>query len=167
MNLRQLECLVRVIECRSITRAAESLHVAQPALGAQIKLLEQELGVPLLVRHSRGVSATEAGRLLHAHAVSILRAVEEARREVMLLAGKAPEPLRLGMTPSLMQIVGPRLAEQAAERAPEAPLSLSEDMSHVLASALRRDDVDMILSYEAPGNRPSGRSPSTAKPWCS
>jgi LysR family nitrogen assimilation transcriptional regulator len=150
MNLRQLECLVRVIECRSMTRAAEALHVAQPALGAQIKLLEQELGVPLLLRHSRGVSATEAGRLLHSHAVSILRAVQEARREVMLLGGKAAEPLRFGMTPSLMQIIGPGLAEQAVATVPEAPLSLSEDMSHRLAGSLRRNDVDMILAYETP-----------------
>ncbi len=150
MNLRQLECLVRVIECRSMTRAAAVLHVAQPALGAQIKLLEQELGVQLLLRHSRGVSPTEAGRLLHARALAILGSVQEARREVMLLAGQAAEPLRLGMTPSLMQIIGPGLAERAAATVPDAPLSLSEDMSHVLAGSLRRDDVDMILSYETP-----------------
>ena len=147
MNLRQLECLVRVIECRSMTRAAEALHVAQPALGAQIKLLEQELGVPLLVRHSRGVSATEAGRLLHTHAVSILRSVQEARKDVMSLAGKAAEALRFGMTPSLMQIIGPGLAERAADRAPGTPLSLSEDMSHVLAGrpAARRCRHDPLL----------------------
>ncbi len=150
MNLRQLECLVRVIETGSMTRAAEALHIAQPALGMQIKLLEEELGSPLLVRHSRGVVATEAGQLLHGHALAIRRLVDAAREDVMRLAGKSAKPLRLGMTPSLMQIIGPEIAIRAADRAPEAPLALSENMSHILVDSLRRGEVDMILAYEVP-----------------
>jgi LysR family transcriptional regulator, nitrogen assimilation regulatory protein len=150
MNLRQLECLVRVIDTGSMTRAAEALHIAQPALGMQIKLLEEELGMPLLVRHSRGIVATEAGHLLHKHALAIRRLVDLAREDVMRLAGRSAKPLRLGMTPSLMQIVGPEIAVQAAARAPEAPLALSENMSHMLVESLRRGEVDMILAYEVP-----------------
>ncbi len=150
MNLRQLECLVRVIEAGSMTRAAQALRIAQPALGMQIKLLEEELGSALLVRHSRGVVATEAGHLLHKHALAIRRLVDLAREDVMRLAGRSAKPLRLGMTPSLMQIVGPEIAVQAAARAPEAPLALSENMSHMLVESLRRGEVDMILAYEVP-----------------
>ena len=63
MNLKQLRYLAKVVEAGSITRAAELLGVAQPALGQQIRLLEEELGVPLLVRHSRGVRTTRATTL--------------------------------------------------------------------------------------------------------
>lgn len=57
MNLRQLKYFVGVIEAGNMTRAAEQLHVAQTALGMQIRQLEEDLGVALLVRHSRGVPA--------------------------------------------------------------------------------------------------------------
>ncbi len=56
MNLRQLRYFVKVVEVGSMTRAAEQLFVAQPALGVQVKALEERLGVELLVRHSRGVA---------------------------------------------------------------------------------------------------------------
>jgi DNA-binding transcriptional LysR family regulator len=66
MNLRQLKYFVTVVEAGNMTRAAEQLHVAQTALGMQIRQMEEDLGVALLVRHSRGVEPTKAGSLLHA-----------------------------------------------------------------------------------------------------
>ncbi|MDB5642670.1 MAG: hypothetical protein JWN07_1987 [Hyphomicrobiales bacterium] len=69
-----------------MTAAAELLNLAQPALGSQIRQLEKELSVALLVRHSRGVSPTEAGRLLYERAKALLREVEEIRRDVQQLA---------------------------------------------------------------------------------
>ena len=68
MNLRQLKYFVGVVEAGNMTRAAEQLHVAQTALGMQIRQLEEDLGVALLVRHSRGVEPTKAGALLLARA---------------------------------------------------------------------------------------------------
>jgi LysR family transcriptional regulator, nitrogen assimilation regulatory protein len=159
MNLRQLECFVRVVEVGSMTRAAEILHLAQPALGAHIKRLEAELGLPLLVRHSRGVEPTKAGRKLHSHAVAIANLVAEARQDIMQLAGKAPKPLRLGMTPSLMQIIGPEIAVRAAEYRTEPTLALSEGMSHILVDSLRREEVDLILAYEVPDSNGFWRRP--------
>ena len=55
INLRQLKYFARVVEAGNMTRAAEQLFVAQPALGMQIKQLEEQLGVSLLHRHTRGV----------------------------------------------------------------------------------------------------------------
>lgn len=80
MDTRQLQYFLRVKECGSFTAAAESLHVAQPSLSRQIRLLETELGHRLLIRHGRGVIATEAGKLLAEHSEIILRQVSLARQ---------------------------------------------------------------------------------------
>ncbi|MGE0315145.1 MAG: LysR family transcriptional regulator [Lautropia sp.] len=82
MNLRQLKYFVKVVEAGSMTRAAEQLFVAQPALGMQIRQLEEDVGVALLDRHSRGVTPTRAGALLLERARAILALVEQARSEV-------------------------------------------------------------------------------------
>src|SRR5262249_1965880 len=102
INLRQLKYYAKVAEVGNITRAAEQLSVAQPALGLQIRQLEQELGVELLTRHSRGVVPTEAGSLLLERARGILAMVEETKRDVRALGGARSETLTLGLTPSIM-----------------------------------------------------------------
>ena len=99
MNLRQLRYFVGVVEAGNMTRAAEQLHVAQTALGTQIRQLEEDLGVALLVRHSRGVECTKAGSLLHARALAILKQIEEIRTEVAAADGQESEAIRLGTTP--------------------------------------------------------------------
>lgn len=150
MNFRQLRYFVQIIDCGSMTRAAEQLNVAQPALGMQIKQLEEDLGTPLLVRHSRGIAPTPAGLILHRRAIEILKLVEEARQEIAVAGDEPVEPLRFGITPSLMQIVGPELAIHMQQMAPKVHLSLSEEMSHILVDALQRNDLDLILGYEVP-----------------
>ena len=62
MTLRQLRYFVKIVELGNMTKAAESLFVAQPALGMQIRQLEEDLGVALLIRHSRGVEPRMAPR---------------------------------------------------------------------------------------------------------
>jgi LysR family transcriptional regulator, nitrogen assimilation regulatory protein len=157
MNFRQLRYFVQVVDSGNMTRAAELLRDAQPALGMQIKQLEEELGVALLVRHSRGVEVTEAGQRLHARARAILLSVEEARQEAIGAAGAGLEAVKLGLTPSLMQVIGPGLALRMAESAPDVALSLSEEMSHLLVDTLKRGELDMILAYEVPAEGASWR----------
>jgi LysR family nitrogen assimilation transcriptional regulator len=150
MNLRQLRYFAKVIEVGNMTRAASELHVAQPALGMQIRQLEEDLGVALLVRHSRGVDATPAGVVLHRRALAILSLVEDARREVIATGGSESESVRLGLTPALMLVLGAEIAVVARERLPHVFLRLSEAMSHVLADTLMRGELDMALGYDMP-----------------
>src|SRR5262245_33619233 len=119
MNFRQLKYFVKIVETGNMTRAAEQLRVAQPALGMQIRQLEEELGVALLTRHSRGVEPTKAGQLLHAKALTILRLVEEVSKEITAFDQYEIESIRLGMTPTLMMLLGPDLAVAAREQLPQ------------------------------------------------
>ncbi len=145
---------MKVVEAGNITRASELLFVAQPALGLQIRQLESDLGVPLLVRHSRGVEPTTAGRLLYDRATAIVQSVEETRRAVMALGNADRETVVLGLTPSIMSQVGPDLLIDAREHLPNVFVSLIEEMSATLIEALEREELDVALAYEVP-DRPN------------
>lgn len=148
MNLRQLRYFAQTVEAGNITRAAEQLYVAQPALGLQIRQLEEELGVPLLIRHSRGVTATDAGNLLYDRARSVLRQIEQIKQEVMAHTGSAAESITLGLTPGLGKLFGAGLMVRVRDDMQGVALSVVEEMSFVLIDAVERDEVHLALAYE-------------------
>lgn len=149
MNLRQLKYFIGIVEAGNMTRAAEAMNVAQTALSAQVRQLEDDLGVALLVRHSRGTEPTEAGRLLYARGLAILKMVDETRRDTVALASSAHERVRFGITPALMLIVGADLIERVARDCSNVSFSLVEAMSHVLLPELAADNLDFALCYDA------------------
>lgn len=148
INFRQLKYFARVIETGNITRAADQLFVAQPALGFQIRQLEHELGVSLLRRHARGVSPTRAGQILYERACDILRRLEEAEREVTAAGRKEQEGIVLGLTNGFANIVGRNLILQVKRDLPGVKLSLVEERSVVLVDAIERHEIDIALAYE-------------------
>jgi LysR family nitrogen assimilation transcriptional regulator len=150
MNLRQLRYFTGVVETGNMTRAAEQLHVAQTALSMQIRQLEEELGVALLTRHSRGVEPTRAGALLHRRAQEIIALVERARSELAAAGHDMSESIRFGTTPALMPMVGADLAVHVREHLPQVVLGLIEEMSHVLIEQLSKAELDFILCYDVP-----------------
>jgi DNA-binding transcriptional LysR family regulator len=79
MELRHLRYFIAVAEERSFLRAAERLHISQPPLSTQIKDLEEELGVQLLQRSSKGIQTTPAGEVFYGEARAVLARVEHAR----------------------------------------------------------------------------------------
>ncbi|AGR59348.1 nitrogen assimilation regulatory protein (pseudogene) [Salmonella bongori] len=93
MNFRRLKYFVKIVDTGSLTRAAEVLHIAQPALSQQVATLEGELNQQLLIRTKRGVVPTEAGKILYAHAWNILQQCEQAKLAVNS-SGKARHETR-------------------------------------------------------------------------
>ncbi|HZW46452.1 MAG TPA: LysR family transcriptional regulator, partial [Microvirga sp.] len=79
MDIAQLRTLIHVAELGSLSKAAGRLHIAQPALSRQIRLLEEELGIRLFDRHGRGMVLTERGRDVLRHAIRVLAELEELR----------------------------------------------------------------------------------------
>jgi LysR family nitrogen assimilation transcriptional regulator len=154
INLRQLRYFTKVVEARNITRASEQLNVAQPALGLKIRQLEDMLGVPLLHRHSRGVDPTPAGELLYTRAHTIFSMLEQTRSDVQKLGEKALRHLVLGLTPSLVMLVGAEAVLTARKQLYKIALSLREDPSFVLADAVENKEVDVAFAYSVAA-RPS------------
>lgn len=136
-----------MVEAGNMTAAAEQLNLAQPALGAQIRALEKELNVALVIRHSRGVSPTEAGRRLYERAKTLLREVDDIRREVQSIGLAKKDSIVLGLSPSIMLLIGADVLLEARREMPNVFLSLSEERSVVLAEALEREQLDVILAY--------------------
>lgn len=150
---------MKTFEAESISRASEELFVAQPAVGLQIRQLEEDLGVPLFVRHARGVSPTAAGRQLYQRAVQILDLVALARSEVVATASNERVPFVLGLTNGLMSLLGHKMLMQAQTGLPRVHVSLVEEMSNVLIDAIDRGEVDVALAYDAPESASYRRIP--------
>jgi LysR family nitrogen assimilation transcriptional regulator len=149
MDIRQLRYFVEVVEAKSFTKAADRVRVAQPALGFQVRKLEDELGMPLLVRHSRGVEPTEAGRVLLRHAHSIMRQVDQARQEVIDLAGPPRGKVVLGVTPTTSALLATRLVTECRREYPEVVLNLVEALSEQIMRWLADNRVDLGFTYNA------------------
>jgi LysR family nitrogen assimilation transcriptional regulator len=147
INLRQLAYFVKVVEAGNITAAAEQLNIAQPALGVQIRQLESELGIDLLVRHSRGVVPTDAGKLLFERARRILSEVEATEIEIKTLKSGQSDHVLLGMPPSLMLLLGPELLIEARDAMAGVSLSLVEERSVVLLDALDREQLNVSFAW--------------------
>jgi len=147
MDFRQLKYFTMVAEAKSFTRAAELLRLAQPALSSQMQKLEDELREQLLIRHSRGIELTDAGRRLLGHARTILQQVEVAREDVRG-AGDEPEGLvRVGMSRSMSEILAVDLIEEARRRAPGLSIRIVEHFSESLYALLLDRELDIALTY--------------------
>lgn len=147
MDVRQLRYFVEVVQAKSFTKAAERVRVAQPALGFQVRKLEDELGSALLVRHSRGVKTTEAGDALLKHAHAILRQIELAKQEVIDLAGPPRGPLALGVTPTASALLATRIVQQCGETFPGIALNLVEGLSEDVMQWLDEGRIDLGFTY--------------------
>lgn len=147
MTIRQLLYFLRIIDLKSFSKAASFLHVAQPALGLQIRKLEEELGVILLNRHSRGVTPTEAGLLLREHANIILRQIERAKLSLTDLSGPPRGKIAVGVTPTLNLILSAQLVERCIRDYPHISLSIVGGMSEDLMKWVESDRLDLAFSY--------------------
>lgn len=101
MKLQQLQTLVAVVDAGSIRAAAKQLNLSQAAVTKSMRLLEEEAGLPLLLRRSRGVDLTEAGQRLLARARLITRQVALARDDLRQSSGEDSGTIRIGVTPFL------------------------------------------------------------------
>lgn len=147
MDIKQLRYFMGVLEAKSITKAAEQLYVAQPALGLQIRKLEEELGVELFVRHSRGVTATEAGMLLAQHARVLLRQFARARQELLDFAKSPHGRVAIGLTPTVNSVLVAEVAARCREQYPDVVLNISGGLSERLIDWVDEDEIDLSLSY--------------------
>ncbi len=146
LTLKQLQYFVATLKAGSIARAAESQHVTATALGLQLKELEDQFGVLLLQRHSRGVEPTPLGVELYGRAVRILDLANDAAR---LLSERAPvRQVRLGAPPSIARLIGVEAMLAASECLDGGALVVSEGWTIDLEQRLAAGLLDVVVGYE-------------------
>lgn len=146
MNLRQLKYFVCVVEMRNMTRAAEHLHLAQPALSQQMALLEESLGVPLLTRGARGVQPTAEGLLLYRHAQTILRQVDATRSLLARNADQITGTVSIGLASSTARILALPLMRRVKAELPSVVLEIVDTPSADLTKLVLQGRTDFSLS---------------------
>ncbi|MEM9044397.1 MAG: LysR family transcriptional regulator [Pseudomonadota bacterium] len=145
MNLRDLVYVVAVADHRNFTRAAEAIHVSQPALSSQIKKLEAELGAEIFERRKNEVRLTQFGERMVASA----RQINELAKGIGEMARSYREvdalPLRLGMTPTLAAYLSRYFLDMVAELYPEMRLIIVEEYPIELAQMVEEQELDAAL----------------------
>jgi LysR family hydrogen peroxide-inducible transcriptional activator len=145
MNLRDLQYLVALAETRHFGRAAERCHVSQPTLSAQLRKLEEFLGVSLIERRPRRVGLTPAGEAVVERARRMLRDAEDIRA----LARASQDPLggqlKLGLIPTLGPYLLPRVAPRIRKALPKLQLMLHEYQTAPLVDRVVAGDLDVAI----------------------
>jgi DNA-binding transcriptional LysR family regulator len=157
LDLRRLEVLREVAAHGSFSAAAFALRYTPSAVSQQMALLEQEAGVPLLERHSRGVRLTPAGDTLLRHAEAAVGHMRAAREELDALAGLRRGRLATAAFGSAWSDLVPRAVATFQRAHPEVELVLSEADPRESLAALRAGGLDLALVFEPNAADPSHR----------
>lgn len=147
MDIKQLKALVTVAEVGSVTRAAELLHLVQPAVTRQIRTLERELGTALFERTRQGMQLTDAGTTLVERARRALNELERARAEIQPTPGVVTGIVTVGLLESASDLLAEPLVSALARDHPGIELRLLTAYSGHLQQWLDDGDLDLTLLY--------------------
>ncbi|GAA3735030.1 LysR substrate-binding domain-containing protein [Streptomyces tremellae] len=145
LDLNKLEHLIAVAEEGSITRAAARLHLSQQALSTSVRVLEREVGVPLLERTATGVSLLPAGAALAEDARALRGAARSALQRARRVGRGEPEVLRLGHTPAVTGEEAIGLLRRVGAAHPGLATDVNQRYPAELADALLAGDLDIGL----------------------
>jgi LysR family hydrogen peroxide-inducible transcriptional activator len=151
MNLRDLRYFVALAETRHFGKAAERSFVSQPTLSAQIKKLENYLGVQLIERQPRKVTLTETGSKI----LPLARRIVQESDEIVSLARNEHDPLsgklQVGLIPTIGPYLLPLVARKLRKQLPRLKVMLYEHQTQPLLEKLRAGDIDLgILALPVP-----------------
>ena len=153
MDFKRLGYFVQIAELGSLTRASERLHIAQPSLSRQMRLLEEELGAQLFTRRHRGMELTEAGEALRARITGPMRQIGHAFYEIRSLPSETGGNVVFGMPPTIVPMLAGPLARRVATDAPNISLRIVDAHTGHLLEWIRRGELDAAILY---GPTPAG-----------
>lgn len=148
METRHLKSFLKIADMGSISRAAESLGIAQPSLSQQLLRLEDELHFSLFRRNARGVTLTEAGRIFQEHARNILRNTELAIEDIRELTAEPSGAVILAVPYSISKLAGVKLVEAFLRHAPQIAFRLDEAFTGQIRGWLETGKVDIGILHD-------------------
>jgi LysR family hydrogen peroxide-inducible transcriptional activator len=145
LSFRQLRALVALADVEHFRKAAERIHVTQPALSTQIQSLEAQLGITLVERTKRRVVFTPAGKAMAERARAILAGLSDLEAAAQSFAKPLEGLLRIGIAPTLGPYLLPHVLPRLKERYQGLRLYLREESRDRQLSALASGDIDLVL----------------------
>ncbi|MGE8612751.1 MAG: LysR family transcriptional regulator [Achromobacter veterisilvae] len=147
IDLRSLRYFVAVAAKGSISKAAEEVHVAQPALSLHMKKIEEELGVRLLERTAKGIVLTTAGQRFLGHSQDVLSRLKFACEDVRDSASEPMGPVSIGMPQSTGMALTVRLVQEVLRRWPRLNLQIIESSTGHIPDHLINRNVDLGITF--------------------
>jgi LysR family nitrogen assimilation transcriptional regulator len=148
MNIRRLRYFLKIIDVGSLTRAAEVLHIAQPALSQQLSTLEEEFKQRLVVRSKQGVTPTAAGLVLYRHAQTILRQLDQACSDVSSAGLNLSGSVSIGLAPgTAASALALPLLKAVRASYPGIVLYINENFGTTLSELIMNGRMDMAVLY--------------------
>jgi len=153
MTLTELRYIVALACEQHFGRAAQRCHVSQPTLSVGVKKLEDELGVILFERSKTSVLLTEAGKRIVAKAQKVLEQAQGLRELAQSGKDQLSAPLALGAIHTIGPYLFPQLVQALHQSAPQMPLYIEENFTHLLRDKLVNGELDVII-IALPFNEP-------------
>lgn len=147
MDVRQLRYFAAVVEAGSLSKAALKVAISQPSLSQQIAEMEDDMGVPLLLRSWSGVRPTEAGLAMYRHAQTILRQLDQMRTEVRSGEFSLSGQVAIGLPTSVATVIAVPLFDRMRSKYPGIQLQIIESMSGNLSELLANGRLDMAILF--------------------
>lgn len=147
MNFKQLSYFVAIADHKSFLKASQALHISQPTVSAQVKLLEEELQVELLERRFDGTVLTPEGRDFLVHARTVLNALEEARASMRVHQSEEVGRVSVGIPGSLTGLLTVPLTELVLRELPSVQLRVVSGLSGHISRWLLEGSIDFGLVY--------------------
>lgn len=156
-SFKQLQALVQVARHLSVSRAAEAMHVTQPAVSLHLKLLEEAAGTPLTRKQGRNIQMTAAGELMVGYAERILRLWEEAGDEIAAFKGVTSGTLRIGAVMTAEHLLPAMLVRFTTGR-PHVRIKLQVGSRPEVLGMLSREEIDLAIMGTPPREFPTSAS---------
>jgi LysR family nitrogen assimilation transcriptional regulator len=148
MDLKQLRALVTVAETGNVTRASTLMNVVQPAVSRYLRLLEEDIGVPLFVRSFQGIELTPGGSTLLEYAKRILNELDRARAELRPACANVSGTVTVGLLPSISQFLSGILVSSVCRHYPDVQVCIVTGDAVQLQSWIETGELDVAVSYD-------------------
>ncbi len=152
MDIRHLRQILAIRDHGSFAKAAEALHVAQPALSKSMAKIEDELRLTIFTRTSTGSELTPMGEMIAERAERVMAATENLARDAALVAGGDAGAVRLGVGTLLKDTLLPRLLSKIIEAHPRLRFQIELGVRSRLLPLLQRRELDLVLCPADPSN---------------
>jgi len=158
VKFRHLQTFVEVARQKSVAKAADILHVSQPAVTKTIRELEEALGVAVLERDGRGIRLTRYGEVFLRHAGAALTALRQGMDSVSQELFDAAPPVRVGALPTVSTRIMPRAMSMFLEEKTGSRIKIVTGDNAVLLEQLRVGDLDLVVGRLAAPEKMAGFS---------